>query len=568
MNKFESELYSQDSVIDSQVSKIEEIRQKIVSSQQELSNAIVESSRLNDELQKQKMANSGELKNLEKSNKEIYLNALKAYKDDLLKAKELHKANIAQLKKSQFNEQNLQSVLKAKEVLNAQLLEIKQEKIAKLANKDVNKVKVKDRYWFNIQKAKKAYKAVVLDNTKTGVIKKEKMRYEAELESIFEKHKQELLETKNKYLTSKKSISKALFIFIPILVVAVVIAVTLSLNYLVYLPNQDKDFNITDSKYLIAFAICMMLVVIALITSVVIGLDAKTNLAKERKMSMKKGILTGWFVGFLELFGIGAFAPTISISNAIGLIEDDKKIPGTLNAGYVLSVILQALIMIAVVEVDTLTLVSLIIASIVGSYLGATVANKVNKLTIKLIMSIVLYISAILMILNHPHIQALPMGDGATVLPFNEFKIYVAIFAFLVLGVLMSFGVGLYAPALVVISMLGMDGMAAYPIMMGACAFLMPVASFKFIKDKNYSPKLSVALEMGGILGTFTSYLFLFIGIKYLLGLPDTQFKAVLQWIVIVVIIYSAVTMTLDYIKITSKNREIKYRALSQEYKA
>ena len=36
----------------------------------------------------------------------------------------------------------------------------------------------------------------------------------------------------------------------------------------------------------------------------------------------------------------------------------------------------------------------------------------------------------------------------------------------------MTLGIGLYAPAMILVSLLGMDPKAAFPIMMGSCAFL------------------------------------------------------------------------------------------------
>ena len=40
----------------------------------------------------------------------------------------------------------------------------------------------------------------------------------------------------------------------------------------------------------------------------------------------------------------------------------------------------------------------------------------------------------------------------------------------------MTLGIGLYAPCMILVSLLGMDPRAAFPIMMGSCALLMPVA--------------------------------------------------------------------------------------------
>jgi hypothetical protein len=44
----------------------------------------------------------------------------------------------------------------------------------------------------------------------------------------------------------------------------------------------------------------------------------------------------------------------------------------------------------------------------------------------------------------------------------------------------MTLGIGAYAPIMIMVSLLGMNPTAAFPIMMGSCAFLMPTASAQF----------------------------------------------------------------------------------------
>ena len=68
-----------------------------------------------------------------------------------------------------------------------------------------------------------------------------------------------------------------------------------------------------------------------------------------------------------------------------------------------------------------------------------------------------------------------------------------------VLGALMTIGVGLYAPCMILVALLGMQGAAAFPIMMGSCAFLMPVASVPFIEKRSYSPRAALGLTLGGL---------------------------------------------------------------------
>jgi uncharacterized membrane protein YfcA len=69
------------------------------------------------------------------------------------------------------------------------------------------------------------------------------------------------------------------------------------------------------------------------------------------------------------------------------------------------------------------------------------------------------------------------------------------------LGALMSAGIGLYGPCMIVVSLLGMNPTAAFPIMMSSCAFLMPVASFRFVQNGAYDLRAALGLTVGGIPG-------------------------------------------------------------------
>jgi uncharacterized membrane protein YfcA len=68
-----------------------------------------------------------------------------------------------------------------------------------------------------------------------------------------------------------------------------------------------------------------------------------------------------------------------------------------------------------------------------------------------------------------------------------------------ILGALMMLGVGLYAPCMILVSLLGMNAKAAFPIMMGSCAFLMPVAGWRFVVRDAYAPRVALGLTLGGI---------------------------------------------------------------------
>src|SRR5262245_43409953 len=81
-----------------------------------------------------------------------------------------------------------------------------------------------------------------------------------------------------------------------------------------------------------------------------------------------KCTLLGFVTNFFDTLGVGSFAPTTSAFKLFKLV-DDERIPGTLNAGHALPTITQALIFITVVEVDPTTLITMIVASMLGAWL-------------------------------------------------------------------------------------------------------------------------------------------------------------------------------------------------------
>ena len=111
-------------------------------------------------------------------------------------------------------------------------------------------------------------------------------------------------------------------------------------------------------------------------------------------------------------------------------------------------------------------------------------------------------------------------------------KLAAAVVANAGLGALMTLGIGLYAPCMIVIYLLGMNEKAAFPIMMGSCAFLMPVGSARFIREGSYNLKAALGLAIGGIPGVLVA--------AYLVkSLPLSAVK----WLVVGVVLYTAVMM-------------------------
>ena len=223
---------------------------------------------------------------------------------------------------------------------------------------------------------------------------------------------------------------------------------------------------------------------------------------KEEKGGAIPAFIIGAITNFFDTLGIGSFAPTTAALKWTKLI-DERVLPGTLNVSFAVPVMIQAMVFITEVNVDILTLVLLIAASVVGSYVGAGIMSKLPKKPVKMIMGGALLIIACLLAAGElGYIASLGTGEA---IGLDGVKLVVGVAIFFVLGALMSAGVGLYAPAMATVYLLGMSPLVAFPIMMGACAFLMPVGSFKFIREKAYAQKISWFLMLGAIPGVLVA---------------------------------------------------------------
>src|SRR3954463_3130240 len=204
----------------------------------------------------------------------------------------------------------------------------------------------------------------------------------------------------------------------------------------------------------------------------------------------------GAVTNFFDTLGIGSFATTTAMFRAFRMVPD-RIIPGTLNAGHTLPTIVQAFFYISVIPVDVVTLISMIAAAVAGAWLGAGIVAGWSKRNVQIGMGFALLAAAIFFTMRNLGL----FPAGSTNIGVSGALLVVAVAGNLLLGALMSLGIGLYAPCMILVSLLGMSETTAFPIMMGSCAFLMPVASLKFIKERAYSLRAALGLALGGIPG-------------------------------------------------------------------
>jgi uncharacterized membrane protein YfcA len=238
-------------------------------------------------------------------------------------------------------------------------------------------------------------------------------------------------------------------------------------------------------------------------------------------------LFLGMATNFFDTLGIGSFAPTASVFKFRHMVPDEK-IPGTLNVGHALPTLLEAFLFIAIVKVDILTLVLLMAASVAGAWFGAGIVASWPRRWVQIGMGIALLAAACFFLMSN--LNLFPVGGTALIL--EHWRLWAGVVGSVILGALMTLGIGLYAPCMILVSLLGMDPKAAFPIMMGSCAFLMPVASARFIRAGRYSPRVALGIALGGLPGVLIAALI----VK---SLPLTA----MRWLVVVAVIYAAFTM-------------------------
>jgi uncharacterized membrane protein YfcA len=237
--------------------------------------------------------------------------------------------------------------------------------------------------------------------------------------------------------------------------------------------------------------------------------------------------LVGAVTDFLDTLGIGSFATTTSLYKLRGTVPD-RLVPGTLNVGHAFPTLAQAFIYIAIVEVEMRTLVLMIAGAVAGAWFGAGVVARLPTRRVQVGLGVALFGATALLVA-----QALSLFPrGGDTLGLAGASLVSGVVCNVALGALMTLGIGLYGPCMILVSVLGMNPKAAFPIMMGSCAFLMPVAGRRFVGASAYSPTASLGLTAGGVPAVLAAA-----WIVRSLRLEEVR------WLVIAIVTYSAFAM-------------------------
>ena len=266
------------------------------------------------------------------------------------------------------------------------------------------------------------------------------------------------------------------------------------------------------------------LCVLALVYLIALG---RTAIQRNQFLPTVEGVTLGAVTNFFDTLGIGSFAPTTAWIK-LRRLAPDSYIPTILNAGHGLPTVVEALIFITLVKVDPWLLGSCIAASVVGAVVGAPVVVKLPLRTVQGVVGVAMVLAAAAFAAKN--LDLMPGGGAALALAPPLFAIAVA--GYFVFGALMTCGIGLFGPSLILLPLLGMSPAASFPMMMGACAFLMPVSGIGFLRSERIDIRLVIGITLGGIPGVLIAAL-------VVKSMPLT----VLRWGVVVVVLYAALVL-------------------------
>ncbi len=185
----------------------------------------------------------------------------------------------------------------------------------------------------------------------------------------------------------------------------------------------------------------------------------RSAIARQAVPSLE-AMVVGAIVNFFDTLGIGSFAPTTAWLKFRRLVPD-RLIPQTMLVGLTPPSMAEGIIFLVLlgVRVDPVLLVGCVIALLMGGLLGAPLVNRTRVWIVQSVVGVALVLAAIAYAMTNLHLM--PGGGTASGLPLT--LMIIAIAANFVFGVLLNFGVGNYAPTLVMLSLMGMDPQAVLP---------------------------------------------------------------------------------------------------------
>jgi len=234
----------------------------------------------------------------------------------------------------------------------------------------------------------------------------------------------------------------------------------------------------------------------------------------------------GVVVNFLDTLGIGSFATTTAWFKFRKMVPD-RLIPPTLLVGLTPPAMAESVIFLILlgVMVDPVLLFGCAISTLMGGLVGAPMVARARVWIVQTVVAIGLVLAASAYTMTNLHL--FPGGGTASGLSLGlTILAIVACFGF---GILLNFGVGNYAPTLVMLSLMGMDPRLCFPIMAAGASLMGAGAGVRHIQIGQINMRIVIGLTLGGIPAVFVAAL-----------IVKTMPLELLRWLVIVVVLYAA----------------------------
>lgn len=160
--------------------------------------------------------------------------------------------------------------------------------------------------------------------------------------------------------------------------------------------------------------------------------------------------------------------------------------------------------------------------------MGAPMVARAKVWLIQLAVAIALLIAAVLYTMTN--LDMFPAGGIASSLSL-EFTI-AAIAANFIFGILLNFGIGHYAPSLVMFSLMGLDPRLAFPIMATGGAVTIAGAGTRHVLIGQVDLRIALAIAIGGIPAVFIAAF-----------IVKEMSLEMLRWLVTAVVVYASAVM-------------------------
>jgi uncharacterized membrane protein YfcA len=293
-------------------------------------------------------------------------------------------------------------------------------------------------------------------------------------------------------------------------------------------PVAGFLFQVTIHECHVSAMLIALLILLGLAMLIYAAALARASL-RQRVGPAAEAIGLGAIVSFFDTLGIGSFAPTAAWFKFRKLVPD-RLIPPTMVAGLTPPAMAESVIFLILlgVKVDPLLLFGCAFATLVGGVVGAPLVARARVWVVQLTVAIGLALAGAAYAMTNLHL----FPGGGTAAGLAPAPTIIAIAASFGFGLLANFGVGNYAPTLVMLSLMGMDPRLCFPIMAAGGSLMGAGASVRYFAIAQIDLRIVLGLAIGGIPAVIVAAF-----------IVKSMPIDLLRWLVLLVVIYAAAVM-------------------------